>query len=210
MLTSCSGTPLRNSATSQADWGRAGRQRLLVRDAAVPPGSAQEDGHDKGPRALDRRGHPLGQAQITAALGLDDHPAQQHREYGRHSRADADVENQRALRRPPGDQGRPSRRRGRAERGADEVPRSGSGRRFGRCGDADTAQTCHYQKNTGREPNARQADGSCQLTAADQEQRPGHDPAVGCTLTSEHAHCLPDRAVGGRLQPVADQESNDQ
>ena len=210
MVTSCSGTPVRNSATSQADRCRPRRHRLQARVAAVAPGSPQEDGHDEWPYPLHRRGDPLGQAQITAALGFDDQPAQQHSEYGCHSRADAGVEYKRALRRPPGDQRGPSCRRGRAECGADQVAQSGSGRGLRRCGYPDTAQTCHYQKNTGREPNAGQADGSCQLTAADEEQCAGHDPAVGGALTCQHAHCLPDRTVRGRLQRVADQESDDQ
>jgi hypothetical protein len=45
------------------------------------------------------------------------------------------------------------------------------------------------------------------MTAANEEYRSGHDPSVGSCVSGEHAHRLPDRAVGGWLEDVCDQLS---
>jgi hypothetical protein len=82
------------------------------------------NGHDERPRYLDAGHQPLGQAQIAAALGLEDEPAQQGSEDGCHRGGASRAQDQRCPWCAPGGKGGPDRDDDRAERGPGQVLRS--------------------------------------------------------------------------------------
>ena len=150
---------------------------------------------------------PLGPADGSppSTLGFDDEPAEQGHGHGSHDGPAVAAQDQRPRRRALSDEGRPDRDYDRAERSPGEMLRSRAAGGFGRYGDADAAPARNGQQDAGRHPGASQTNGSHELTAAHQEQGPGHDPPIGSGVASQHADRLPDWAVGGRLDRVGDQ-----
>ena len=113
------------NATRRAEIGAAALVRWYpARIAASGAGLPQGDRDDERPARLGRQEQSLSQAQVTAALGFDDKPAEQGNEHGSHDCTAVATQDQRPRRRAPGDEGRRQRERDRAERSPGEVLRS--------------------------------------------------------------------------------------
>jgi fatty acid desaturase len=147
-------------------------------------GLPKDDGDDQRPAGSGRQEHALGQAQVTAALGLDDEPAEQDNEHGSHDGTAVAAQEQRPRWCAPGDEGGPHRDNGCAERGPGEVWRGRALSGFGKRGDADAGQARDGEQDAGRQPDAGQARGGYELTPAHQEQGPRHDPPIGAGVAS--------------------------
>src|SRR5580693_7929118 len=113
---------------ARADCGDDGVTGVRARAGGLP----QDYGDDERPAGLGRYRQALSQAQVSAALGFDDEPAEQDQEHGSHDSTAVAAQDQRPRLAAPGDEGRPYRDGGRAERGPGEVLRSRAANGFGR------------------------------------------------------------------------------
>src|ERR1700744_3863055 len=93
--TACS-NPFAAADPAPGERAGAGRARRLIRRASGRPERLPQcDGDDERPAGLGRQEQPLGQAQVTAALGFDDEPAEQGDEHGGPGRAAGAAQEQR-------------------------------------------------------------------------------------------------------------------